>query len=64
MNRYLVLFVLGYALLISGCLESDASEPVVEDNQRTLLLEHHVDSLTQRTLVLEEEARLKHDFLE
>ena len=64
MNRYLVLFVFGYALFLNGCLESDASEPVVEDNRRTLLLEHRVDSLTQRTLVLEEEARLKHDFLE
>ena len=64
MNRYLVLFVLGYALLISGCLESDAGEPAVEDNQRTLMLEHRVDSLTQRSLALEEEARLKHDFLE
>ena len=64
MKRYLIVFVFGYALLVSGCLESDASEPVVEDNGRTLQLEHRVDSLTQRTLALEEEARLKHDFLE
>ena len=64
MNRALILIVFGCALVVSGCLESDASEPVVEDNQRTLMLEAHVDSLQQRTLELEEEARLKHEFLE
>ncbi len=64
MNRTLMLFIMGCALFLSGCLESDASEPVVEDNQRTLMLEHRVDSLMQRNSELEEEARLKHEFLE
>ena len=45
MNRTLMLFMMGCALLLSGCLESDARQPIVEDNQRTLMLEHHVDSL-------------------
>lgn len=64
MNRTPILFVMGGLLLLCGCLASDASEPVVEDNQRTLLLEHRLDSLTQRNGELEEEARLKHEFLE
>ena len=58
------LIVFGCALVVSGCLESDASEALVEDSQRTLLLESHIDSLEQRTSELEEEARLKHEFLE
>ncbi len=64
MNRTLILIVFGCALVASGCLESDASEVLVEDNQRTLVLEARVDSLRQRTSELEEEARLKHEFLE
>ena len=64
MNRALILIVFGCALVVSGCLESDASEVVVEDNQRTLELEARVDSLQSRTVELEEEARLKHEFLE
>ena len=64
MNRVLVLIVFGCALVVSGCLESDASEVLVEDNQRTLVMEARVDSLQQRTSELEEEARLKHEFLE
>ncbi len=64
MTRTFVLIVFGCALVVSGCLESDASEVLVEDNQRTLVLEARVDSLRQRTSELEEEARLKHEFLE
>lgn len=69
MNRYLILLVLGSALLGSGCLESDASEPpvVVEDNRAKMeirLLEVRIDSLLGRNSELEEEARLKHEFLE
>ncbi len=64
MNRYLGLYILGFVLLSSGCMESDAREPIVEDNQRTLLLEARIDSLLQRNDALEEEARLKHEFLE
>ena len=32
MNRTLMLLMMGCALFLSGCLESDAREPVVEDN--------------------------------
>ncbi len=64
MNRTLILILFGCALVASGCLESDASEALVVDNQRTLLLESQLDSLQQRTTELEEEARLKHEFLE
>ncbi len=58
------LIVFGCALVVSGCLESDASDALVEDTERTLLLESYIDSLEQRTSELEEEARLKHEFLE
>jgi len=64
MNRYIAVLLLGYALCASGCQESDATPPVVEDNERTLLLEAQADSLYRRTLDLEEENRLKHEFLE
>ena len=64
MTRTFVLIVFGCALVVSGCLESDASEVLVEDDQRTLVLEARVDSLQHRTSELEEEARLKHEFLE
>lgn len=64
MNRTLLLIVFGCALVASGCLESDASEALVVENERTLLLESQLDSLQQRTIELEEDARLKHEFLE
>ena len=64
MTRIFTLIVFGCALVVSGCLESDASDTFAEDSERTLLLESYIDSLEQRTSELEEEARLKHEFLE
>lgn len=64
MSRYLSLFIVGCTLVLSGCLESDASEPVNEEHQRTLLLNARIDSLSVRNAELEEEAQLKHQFLE
>lgn len=65
MTRSLLLLFVGCALVASGCLDSDASEPLVEEaNRRALAFEARADSLQQRALDLEDEARLKHEFLE
>ncbi|MFQ5569580.1 MAG: hypothetical protein ACE5G0_07885 [Rhodothermales bacterium] len=64
MKNYLTLFLCGCGLLLAGCKNSDTSEPVVEDNQQTVILQAQVDSLQARNVRLEEETRLRHEFLE